>query len=130
MEDYGQSIKFMTKYKQEVTITIEDEYPPRVSAHYNNEEIGHLEFIDYLNGSILLEHASVNPKFQRLGIGTCMMKEVVELLNGELYVPNFLWSSSTDHEVYLSGEGASLINSCVKQGILSHDNEADYDEKH
>lgn len=126
MEDYGMSKIYVDTRGREIVITLEDDWPPKVTCHHQSKKIGHLDFIDYEESGIpLLDHADLDPEYHKAGIGTQMLHEVVEV-TPDILVPNLLWNSSTGHHIYLSGEGAALIKSCLRQGIISENNIAPY----
>jgi predicted GNAT family acetyltransferase len=122
MKEYGMTVTFQDKRNRNIDITIDDEYPPKVVAHHDGQEIGHLEFTDYDESYILLSHAELNEKYHKAGIGSEMMKEIVELVNGELLVPRFEWNKPAGHEIYYSEEGANFICSCLRNGIINKSN--------
>lgn len=110
---------------REITITIEDDWPPLVVAKHNGVKIGHLEFDDYQDSGIpILCHAEIKAEYQKAGIASEMFKELIEL-NNKILVPNFSWVSGT-HEYYYSQEGAALINSCLREKIITSNNIAHY----
>ena len=124
MDDYGMSIVFTDIKGRQIEITIEDDWPPKVIARHNGNAIGHLEFIDW-DGVPLLDAADVKTEYQKAGIGSQMLKELVEI-SDEIFVPNQAWSSSTGHSTYLSSEGSALISSCLRKQIIFERHVAEY----
>gem|GEM_PF-2407659 len=127
MQEYGMKSVFIDKKQREITIHIDDDYPPVVTATHDDDKIGHLEFIEYKQ-TIMLSYADVDGEFQNAGIASQMLREVVELLDEKLYMPNPLWLSSSSHPVYLTQEGKKFIESAIKQDIIDKNHVADYDD--
>jgi Inverse autotransporter, beta-domain len=126
MNEYGMSKNYCDSQGRNIIISIEDDWPPTVIAKHNGVKIGHLEFDDYKDtGNVILIHADLKAEYHKAGIGTEMMKELIEL-DSNIYVPNFGWSRSTEHTLYYSSEGAAFIKSCIRKEIISANNIAEY----
>lgn len=123
MDDHGM-IEFEDRAGRLIKIEVDDDWPFTVTASHDGREIGKFEFTEY-EGEALLEHANVHADYQKAGIGTRMMKELIELDEGIL-VPNPRWSASTGHPYYLSVEGSNLVNACIRAGILDKQNVAPF----
>jgi hypothetical protein len=126
MNEYGMSKNYRDTQGRDIIITIEDDWPPIVIAKHNGVKIGHLEFDEYQDtGNPILSHADLKSEYHKAGIGTEMMRALIEL-DSNIYVPNFRWSKSTGHTLYYSCEGATFINSCIRKEIISRNSIAEY----
>jgi hypothetical protein len=90
----------------------------RFSGWVASREVGHINLTDEYGG-VWLEDASTDEDFQRKGVGTVLI-----VLALEVYGQVFASSSPRQHDgdtTYLSTEGAALVNSCIRKGIMKRD---------
>lgn len=82
--------------------------------------VAEFDYYEDDNGRKWINQMYVNNKFQRRGIGSHMIKLAVQEY-GEVYASSGSKMDGSDDDSdtrYLSNEGASLINSCIKKGIM------------
>lgn len=92
-------------------------------AWHEGQEVGRLDFreveCDHYSYPQLM-YASVEEKYQRAGIGVAMMRYAVEMHGKGFKKPdlNSVGGSHVPAENYYTEEGAALIRSCIRLGIL------------
>lgn len=99
------------------SIEIEGEHD--IEAFHNGARVGSIEF-DENEGRTSLWSMSVEPAYQRVGIGTQMMR-VAALLHGKRFCkPSFsaVGGSHAASDSYFTQDGAALIRRCIREGIL------------
>ncbi|MED1902528.1 GNAT family N-acetyltransferase [Bacillus thuringiensis] len=89
-------------------------------GYINDTMVAEFDYYEDDNGRKWINQMYVNNKFQRRGIGSHMIKLAVQEY-GEVYASSGSKMDGSDDDSdtrYLSNEGASLINSCIKKGIM------------
>lgn len=95
-----------------------------VDAFIDDEEIGHFSYeisegLDGYNRSYLIYElvlANIESRYQNIGIGSEMIRFGEEVFgSGKIIYPKM---SNSRHENHLSHEGAALLQSCARKGII------------
>lgn len=97
-----------------------------MSAFHNGKKIGEMSF-DEWNDFTIMSFVSVDSHYQGAGIGSEMMKNAVVCV-GDFLVPGRTWNERRDDGLHTSIEGRALIKSCLKNGIISAEQQADFYE--
>ncbi len=66
-----------------------------------------------------LQNISVEPNYQRQGIGTNLIRAIAQTMGGNFLIPSKGLPGLTSY--YLSEEGAALINSCLRKKIIKEE---------
>ncbi len=76
-----------------------------------NKELGKAELYENF-----LQHINVDPDYQRQGIGTNLIRAIIKGHTETLLIP--YTAESNDLALYLTIEGAALINFCKRKGLI------------
>lgn len=66
-----------------------------------------------------LSHIEVKENYRRRGIGTHLMRAIVKTIKKKFHIPAEGLPGHTSY--YLMEEGAALINSCLRKGIIDEE---------